>query len=418
MRKLPIRRLTPQELRHDAQIAALTFAVALALIALGLTGLWGGAGFASLASDVERWWHVAPVLIASVAVVFKRAAPVPALLVGAGMFGWDLALGGSVAMLLPLFDLLYSAALYSGARTRRVLWGVGAVLVIVPTTAQLVDSGNLQWTVLTALQQAALFLSPLWWANDVRRKSELAETAAARADAVERLAEADRQQAVRAERDALARDLHDVVASHLSAIALHSGGALATPAEEGKDRAALTLVRRSALESMEDMRAMISLLRAPSGSVEDANDDGASSLPRLSHLDALVQTARFNGSTVVVTDERRDMRLPDAVDLAGYRIVQEALTNAVKYAPGSDVSVTVRDGDDSVVVEVSNLLAPGPLPTVPGMGLGLSTMEERARAVGGSLSVQAEDGYWTVRLVLPVSVLSGVGLDRPLGVGL
>nr|WP_245192365.1 histidine kinase [Arthrobacter pigmenti] len=321
-------------------------------------------------------------------------------------------------MLLPLFDLLYSAALYSGARTRRVLWGVGSVLVIVPTAVQLVDSGNLQWTVLTALQQAALFLSPLWWANDVRRKSELAETAAARADAVERLAEADRQRAVRAERDALARDLHDVVASHLSAIALHSGGALATPAEEGKDRAALTLVRRSALESMEDMRAMISLLRAPSGSLEDANDDGASSLPRLSGLDALVQTARFNGSAVVVRDERSDPRLPDAVDLAGYRIVQEALTNAVKHAPGCDVSVTVRDGEGSVVVEVSNLLGPGTLSAVPGMGMGLSTMEERARAVGGSLSVQAEGGWWTVRVLLPISGLSRVGLDRSVGVGL
>lgn len=370
----------------------------LLLIVLGLNNLWAGAAPWASGSD---WWFALPFSVACAALLFKRVAPVPSLLVGVLALCADALLGGSVSALLPFFDLLYTAALLSSGRVRNVLWAGGGMLVAVPVALRLAETGNLQFAVLTGLQQAAIFLCPLWWAMDVRRKSELAELAAARASAVERLSDARRQEAVRAERDALARDLHDVVASHLSAIALHSGGALATPPQTDKDRAALEQVRRSALESMEDMRAMITLLRSP----ESAGSDAAVPQQRLSDLEPLLHTARANGLTV---DQHVGEcgPLSPGTELVGYRIVQEALTNAAKHAPGSEVVVSIRQVEDRVRVAVRNTLTERTHSSADGLGMGLTSMQERARSIGGSVSAGAAAGSWTVTADLPSVAVS------------
>lgn len=378
---------------RDARTAALTLASGLLLIGAGLTGLWSGDGIEA-AGSISRWWFALPLAVACAAQLFKRAAPVPSLMVGAAAFTADSLLGGSIATLLPFLDLMYTAALVSSARVRRVLWGAAVVLVAVPVALRLAETGSLQFTVLTGLQQAAIFLCPLWWAMDVGRKSELAELAAARASAVERLADANRQEAVRAERDAMARDLHDVIASHLSAIALHSGGALATPPAAEKDRGALEQVRRSALDSMEDMRAMIALLRS------ESTDDDGSSPQRLSRLKPLLATARANGLNVRC--EQGELGgLSPGTELVGYRIVQEALTNAAKHAPRSEVSVRVDRQDGRVSIVVRNPLHRKPDLPPAGLGMGLTGMAERARSIGGTVEVDSASDMWTVRAMLP-----------------
>ena len=417
--------------RRDALTATITLVCGLELIGLGLTEVWGDqAGLVQL-TGADRWWFAIPLTVACAALVYKRRAPLATLVVGFLALAVDLLLGGSIAILLPFFDLLYTAALICSVRVRQALWGVGGVLVAAPMIYGLAETADLRLTVLIGLQQAVLFICPLWWAMDVRRKTELATVAAARADAVERLSLASRQQAIRQERDSLARDLHDVVASHLSAIALHSGGALATPAAEAKDRAALAQVRRSALESMEDMRTMITLLRAPEGDTEEDTetegwagsttgarskaDDAVAHLPRLTHLQPLLDQARENGLSVTATDRlsaRPAARPSAATELVGYRIVQEALTNAAKHAPGSEVLLEVAtvEGGADVSIRVRNPLKDGEVPgqghglgTPPGLGLGLISMKERAASIGGQVSASSSDGQWTVTATLPLA---------------
>ncbi|NOJ59960.1 histidine kinase [Arthrobacter sp. 260] len=398
-------------LRRDARTAAITLVCGLLLIGLGLTGVWGSQmGLVQLTDD-ERWWFAIPLTVSCVALVFKRRAPVTTLLIGFVALAGDSLLGSSIATFLPFFDLLYTAALISSPRVRRALWIISGGLVAAPMIYVLADTADLRLTVLIGMQQGLLFNAPLWWAMDVRRKTELAEVAAARADAVERLSLASRQQAVRQERDSLARDLHDVVASHLSAIALHSGGALATPPAEAKDRAALAQVRRSALESMEDMRTMIALLRTPDvepGAEATPTPDDDAAFPRLTHLQPLVDQARANGLTVTVDNQLA--QLPEgsvsaASELAGYRIVQEALTNAAKHAPYAEVSVQVikdRDPANASITIRNTLPAAAGTDSPPGLGLGLTSMRERAAAIGGHLTAVATADHWTVTAVLPL----------------
>lgn len=400
----------PSQLR-DSRTAAITLVCGVLLIGLGLTGVWGGqTGLVQLTDD-ERWWFAIPLTVSCVALVFKRRAPVTTLLIGFVALAVDFLLGGSIATLLPFFDLLYTAALISSQRVRRALWIISSGLVAAPMIYVLAETADLRLTVLIGMQQGLLFNAPLWWAMDVRRKTELAEVAAARADAVERLSLASRQQAVRQERDSLARDLHDVVASHLSAIALHSGGALATPPAEAKDRAALAQVRRSALESMEDMRTMIALLRTPDvepgAEGTPAHDDDAA-FPRLTHLQPLVDQARANGLTMTV--DHQLAQLPEgsvsaATELAGYRIVQEALTNAAKHAPRSEVSVQIvpdRDPGNAIITIRNTLPATAGTDSPPGLGLGLISMRERAAAIGGHMAASATTDHWVVTATLPL----------------
>ena len=133
----------------------------------------------------------------------------------------------------------------------------------------------------------------------------------------------------------MARELHDVIASHLSTTAIHSAAALALPADTDRDRTALRAVRESSLAALEEMRSMIMLLRADTASAV------ASGLERLPDL---VASARATGLDVVLKPPVPPS-VPALASQAGYRIVSEALANARKHSPGSPVVVTVASGD-------------------------------------------------------------------------
>ncbi len=232
------------------------------------------------------------------------------------------------------------------------------------------------------LQLSALLLVPMWWATNVRTTSELAEVASERADlaareaeaisphgrpraparaqATERIAQLDRHEAVRAERAAMARDLHDVIASHLSTIAIHSGAALALPPDAAKDRAAVSQqVRASAVASLDEMRSMILLLRTEGRREDGGAPDAVVAPGRLAGLDTLLDAAR---ATTTVTFRDPDgvaaSPLPAAADQALFRIAQEAATNALKHAPGAPVVVGLSRHGAAVVLEVRDATAP------------------------------------------------------------
>jgi signal transduction histidine kinase len=263
---------------------------------------------------------------------------------------------------------------------------------VVALSLLLVD--DLRRALLMALQLGTIPLIPVWWALNVRRQREIAEAERTRADHRARIAELDRRAAVAAERSRMARDLHDVIAGYLSAIAIQSAAALSIVDSTADMRAVLASVRENSLASLTEMRTMIGLLR--SDDVKPGEDRTAPA--RLADLGPLLGSARAAGLTVEANIQV-SKALPVAVDLSAYRIIQEALTNAVKHAPGGRVAVAVGTRRGELVITVTNER------TAKGAGdggVGLVNMRERAQAVGGRLTAGPDDGVWRVRAELPV----------------
>jgi signal transduction histidine kinase len=159
-------------------------------------------------------------------------------------------------------------------------------------------------------------------------------------------------------------------------------------------RTVLRSVRENSVSALEEMRAMIGLLKTDGGAAE------TTAPARLTELLKLVESARASGLDVAV-GSTVDVVLPAAVDLTAYRIAQEALTNAAKHAPGGRVDVDVCFVDQVLQVEIRNDVFHAD--TEPADGAGLLNMRERADAVGGTLTAGPADGGWLVRADLPVS---------------
>ncbi|MEU1131349.1 sensor histidine kinase [Streptomyces sp. NPDC005900] len=208
------------------------------------------------------------------------------------------------------------------------------------------------------------------------------------------------------ERSRIARELHDVVAHHMSVISIQAQVAphlVKDPPDELREN--LQGIRENALEALTELRRVLGVLRS-----EDPEDpDGApqAPLPTLDRLDGLLDNARMAGLTVhggfPADGERRP--LPPGVDLSAYRIVQEALSNAIRHAPGSTVRIALAHGGAGLRVRVTNTAARERVPPSPGAGHGLLGMRERAAMLGGDLAAgPLPDGGYEVSAFLPTNV--------------
>lgn len=204
-------------------------------------------------------------------------------------------------------------------------------------------------------------------------------------------------QTVLQERTRIARELHDVVAHHISAIAIQAETArLTTPGmpEEGQRR--LQAINATARTALSEMRHVLGVLRTD---LPDGVDRAPQ--PGLDQLDTLIDTARAAGTPVRVTMHGHPVPLSPGVDLTAYRIVQEALANARRHAPGADVDVSLDYGADTLHLHVRDN-GPGPA-AGESIGHGLLGMRERAAMVGGQLRVgPAADGGFSVDADLPL----------------
>ena len=370
--------------------------IGIALTAIGLNGVWSSLTPLSVEGD-SRWLHLLAILPACAALLAKSRHPMLVLAVVGALFAGDLLLGGSVAMLLIFWDALYAAAYFGSATARTWLLRIIATAIVALTVIAGFPDYELQLTVFFALQTFALIGTPYWWATAVRQKSELADLAQQRADDLHRLAELRETQIVREERGRMARDLHDVVAGQISAIAIHSEAALARPAAESGDRAALRAVRAASVQGLDDMRSMIDLLRS--------GREPAETVGGLERLESLVAAARRAG-LVVETAPGALPILPAIIDQAAARILQESLTNAVRHTRNGSATVDVRLVDDRVVLRVtSSGDRPGATSADRFAGIGIATMSERAAAIGGTLTAGPTDASrneWTVAAELPI----------------
>jgi signal transduction histidine kinase len=208
-----------------------------------------------------------------------------------------------------------------------------------------------------------------------------------------------RDQAAMGERARIARDLHDVVAHHVSAIAVQAETArLTTEGLPEEGRAHFESIGQTARDALSEMRRLLGVLR------EDTNGKAERDpQPGLVRLNELVDTARAAGSEVRLTVQGQVAQLPPGVDLCAYRILQEALTNARRHAPGAPVDVELEYGTDTLRLRVRDH-GPGPADGAA-EGLGLLGMRERAIMVGGALTAgAAEGGGFAVDARLPLPV--------------
>ncbi|MGA5145471.1 sensor histidine kinase [Streptomyces griseoincarnatus] len=207
------------------------------------------------------------------------------------------------------------------------------------------------------------------------------------------------------ERSRIARELHDVVAHHMSVISIQAQVAphlVRNPPDELKEN--LAGIRQNAVEALTELRRVLDVLRSEHPA---PGERAHAPQPTLGRLEALVENTRAAGLTVTteVTGARRP--LPPGVELSAYRIVQEALSNVLRHAPGATAHVTLAYGPRALRVEVVNTAPTREAPPSAGAGHGLLGMRERAVMLGGTLTAGPWSGRgYRVAARLPVSAPS------------
>jgi signal transduction histidine kinase len=364
-----------------------------------------GAAFA-VAAQVEVWalgHGTAPQAALAVAGVLTGIAI--ALRRRAALAGLALALF-SIALIQPLGEIssdddvyfpalaLIVSAYSAGAYARRLRW-VAAVLalLVAPVLLALSDPDGLSFDAVFFFE---IFVAPPYIAGVAIARRRDREAALTRhAERLDRDRERAADAAVATERSRIARELHDVVAHAVSVIVVQAqGGARMVRPEPDEAEAAFAAIERTGAQALGEMRRLLGMLRA--------TDEEAARTPQpgVAQLDALAEEVRRAGLSVELSVEGDAAALPAGVDVSAYRIVQEALTNALKYAGPATATVRVRCLPGAVEVSV---LDDGRGSAAPdGGGHGLIGMRERVALYGGHLEAGAGSaGGFAIRARLP-----------------
>ncbi|MGW7386069.1 histidine kinase [Streptomyces sp. NPDC054794] len=281
---------------------------------------------------------------------------------------------------------------------RDVAWIGGANLALLPLFFWLRPDPTGPYAALL-LFATLLTLTIIGWGMFVRSKRQLMLSLRDRARRAETEARLRAEQAQRLAREAIAREMHDVLAHRLTLLSVHAGALEFRPDAPREEIArAAGVIRESAHEALQDLREIIGVLRA------GERDDAGRPQPTLAALDALVAESREAGMKVALDTRVTDpTAVPASLGRTAYRIAQEALTNARKHAPGTEVTLTVTGAPgDGLAVTVRNPAPDADVPPVPGSGQGLIGLTERATLAGGRLEHGATaDGGFEVRAWLP-----------------
>jgi signal transduction histidine kinase len=252
------------------------------------------------------------------------------------------------------------------------------------------DDSALSGVVVLVVVVAALIL------GDAQRQRS--KVVAERDETRRAMADTLRDRAAAQERNRIARELHDVVAHHLSMIAIQAETArLATPGMPTEGQAQLADIGGTARDALTEMRRLLGVLRVDVDEVAELSPQ-----PGLDRIDELIEAARAAGTPVQLTLSGTPVPLPVGVDLSAYRIVQEALTNARQHAVGAAVEVDVAYAGDLLRLRIRDD-GPGSADANPS-GHGLHGMRERAAMAGGTLTAgPVEGGGFLVEATLPIS---------------
>lgn len=341
------------------------------LVQLHPDGMAAGIAVEAAASVLLVWRRSAPLVACSVAAVVLLALP------------WVGPALDDVAT-----PILYIALIcYSLGRWVANLWGLAGIGVLLGVTLlDYVFVDAREHNITDVVFVAAIALPPFVFGRITRRLAE-------QSDQLARQAEQLREEAVRAERDRIARDLHDVVAHSVSAMVVQTAAAqdlVRTDPERTEEL--LASVAETGRRALAETGHLLHLIR------DDAGELGLAPAPGLADVPALVEEFRDGGLDVDARLAMPTVTVPGGVDVSAYRVVQEALTNALKYGAGP-VQLALEASGQQVRISCSNAVGR----TRPqGSGLGLQGMAERVGLLGGTLRHGERGDRFEIDVTLPV----------------
>jgi signal transduction histidine kinase len=374
----------------------------LGIAAAGLTAVaaWGPPGLIGTPVTGPAWLRALLPLLIGAPLLLRRRAP---------LLMWT-AIWAALALALTLdrpldpqlgpdprtpeaFTFALFAAAYSLGAHASLRRAAAGLILAVPVADEISLHGGLgllfpggSGVTSSVLQIAAFWLAGVLVRGRRRAVSVITRTAALRRQA---------EQATAAERARIARELHDIIAHHLSVVVLHAAGARA--AGRG-DPETLEEIEHSGRQALTETRRLLGVLREPDDQAGRAPQPGISELP------ALAARLRPAGLAVTLSIDGNHTALPPAVNVSAYRIIQEALTNVLKHAGPARAQVTISCAQDTVTIEVTDDGPANPAPPAPAGGQGLAGMRERVALFGGDLHAGPRPGGgFTVSARLPAS---------------
>jgi signal transduction histidine kinase len=370
-------RLSALRRQLDPVTVDVVLAIVLTAIALSSTLLGGDAAGHTLGAALT-----APLITVPIAVRRRWPLVVGTLVPVVGAFGnalWD---GQSVAYPVAEFTALYALAVWTS--TREFLLGTAAFVAAAFLSA-LLPNGGFNGSALFAMVGVIAMLLARNIVKDREHKTELAE----------RERDVAAREAVVEERARIARELHDAIAHNVSMVVMQAGAERRVLEKGGgSPHEVLETIEQVGRGALTEMRRLIGMLRS------DGSDPLAPE-PGLADVSLLVSQVREAGLPVDLHIEGTRCELPLGIELSAYRIIQEALTNALKHAGDARASVLVRYGEDSLELEITDDGAGAAAPVGSG-GHGLVGMKERVALYGGKLDAGHRPGRgFAVRVLLP-----------------
>lgn len=354
----------------------------LALVSFALTiAMWSDAGGSN--DDFPSFVTFVAIVVGNASLYWRRRHPV--------RVHWIILTASAIAMLSnglygPIFGLaisLYNIGRYANDH-RKCLIGllVAYVLLIIGEIAH----GGLSFNDLPEL-----FLPFVLWflGRQLRARGEYLRVLQERAEQLEREQQVEAERAVSAERTRIAREMHDIVAHQVSLMTVQAGAAkmVADTNPEAATRA-MAAVEDAGRQALDELRHVLGVLR------QDNESNGSRPQPGRVDLPRLVEEIGRAGLDVTLVHEGSELRLPARIELAIYRIAQEALTNVLKHAgPDANARVEVHTGQRVVTIEIEDNGAGSS--RLAGSGHGIAGMRERALSLGGTLDAgpRASGGF-------------------------
>jgi len=371
------RRLAGVDLDLVVDIGAAIAGVGLTAIEVSLTARPGG-----LIAAAPLWLLVLLPVLMGAPLALRRSAPLVMWIAIWAAIALQYGVTGHAPQGLELF-VPFAASYSLGAQTslRRSAVGLGVIAVIVIAAHQ--GYGLIG---ILAFWLAGVLVQARSWAASLTAKNAMLQQEA--------------EQAAEAERIRIARELHDIVAHHLSVIVLQAAGARASGSAGWTN---LEKIENSGRQALAETRRLLGVLRDPSGQT------GLAPQPGINEIDALVTSVRAAGVPVHLVISGDRAAVPAAVDVSVYRIAQEALTNVLKHAGHACANVTIGCADDAVTIDVTDDGSKQPANPNAVDGHGLAGMRERVAVFGGELRAGPRPGGgFAVHARLPI----GDGLAR------
>jgi signal transduction histidine kinase len=389
------RRLTPR------LIDGLVIVTAAALAALPL------ALAAVNQADVTVSFAMVP--IAAGALWWRRSHPLPVLVITGAAFAVAAVTERVAPNGVAVLFAVYAAALYGDGRTRR-LGAIVSAATLTVAFGTVLTTGTAR-----ALGHLALlafgFGTAFVLGTHARTHRAYVRELQERAARSEQDRHEDERRAAAAERARIARDLHDAVTHHVSVIAVLAGAARTTAADDPARAAdTLVLIEQTARDTLAELRSLLGVLRRTD---ESPPPPPRRPNPTLADLDLLVNAAREAGVRVDLNVEGDPRPLPAVIDLGAHRLIQEALTNVIKHAPGADATVTMHTGPRTLTITVTDTGRNRTPARTGASGQGLIGMRERVTAAGGELRAgPLRGGGFRVKATFPLDECGAVDRSR------